>query len=456
MSDISSILVSFGAAVDEKTFNDSIAKLQRLLKNAATVMSSGNIKNKNNFLEMAIEDVTKLEKVSKQKLPQIKKIFDAAISAKEPMKEIDALIAKLHVLRKESMAVNAVAPTASKTSGGKSVPSGGVSSTPYVDAKAKLDELYAKDLERSKFLRQAYKSTLGKVEPENMAQLKVASAEFKKFFDAEYKFGRATGNQNWSDKTTFNKVFQGISDKTIRFDRDLGFFTTRIDDGAKSLGVTQDTIRKQQQLSVDGLNAIKKVLDMDTKTGTMKGKSAIDQLSLFYGKGAAGADVFGGQLLQNMKYMQSPAFSRSGLGGSAADLTNATLQGNISLTSKGYRIHNEEGLKALKITEDMAIKQGLLSKEFKGSGYDLQNLTKQYNRLTDEQKKAFSATGADMKNVESFKMGLKSVKDASKEALKDVTGNFDLSAAAVENFSKNTQKALTATQKSFQKLYTEG
>ena len=179
MSDISSILVSFGATVDEKTFNDSIAKLQRLLKNAATVMSSGNIKNKNNFLEMAIEDVTKLEKVSKQKLPQIKKIFDSAISAKEPMKEIDNLIAKLVVLRKESQALDAVQKTTSKAVGGKSVPAGQASSTPYVDAKAKLDELYEKDLARSKFLRQAYKSTGGKVEPENMAQLKVASAEFK-------------------------------------------------------------------------------------------------------------------------------------------------------------------------------------------------------------------------------------------------------------------------------------
>ena len=453
--DISSILVSFGAAVDDNSFRASLSKLKAFLNQAAKNLASGDVKGKNNFVDHFMSDLLKLDKVAKDKIPAIRKIVESVFTSKDPHKAIDELIAKIGVLQKETK--QAAALEGALVSGKKKTVVGGTSEgTPYVKAKEKLDILYQKDLERSKFLRQAYKHTVGKVEPENMAQLQVASKEFKKFFESEFRFGKITGNQNWSDKTTFNKVFEGISDKTIRFDRDLGFFTARIADGAKALGVTQETIRKTQQLAVDGLNAAKKVLDMDTKSGTTRGKSAIDQLSLFYGKGAAGADVYGGPLLQAMKLMQTPTFQKMGVGGSAADITNAALQGNISLTSRSFKVHNEEGLKALKITEDFAIKQGLLSNQFKGTGYDLQRLNAAYNKLSEDQKKAFAATGADMKNVASFKAGMEAVKKASADAVKSVQGNFNLASSAVAHFTDQASKKLTANQKLFQSLYSTG
>lgn len=464
-NDVSTILVSFGATVNEDSFKKSLSKLQAVLKMAAQEMSAGNKKKSDTYLSVALDDVAKLDKSLKSKIPQIKKEFLNLINTKDSEKNIEALIAKMHVLRAEAAAVAASveASTSKKSKIGKGVYTDAATETSaYVAYKDKLDNLYEKDLARSKFLRQAYKGTVGGVDknyPENLAQLKLAAKEFAKYADAEFKFSRSTGKEDWGNKAVYSRVFEGINEKVIRFDKDLGFFTTNMAQGAKALSVTQETLRKTQQKSIDGLAAIEKVLQMDKKSGSGKGLAAVNTLKSVYGKDAAGADVYGGTLLQTMKMMQKPSFGSLGVGGDAASIANAVVQGNITLTPRGLKelkVNNEEGLKALKITEELAIKNGLLSNQYKGVGYDLQKLTAQYNKLSAEQQQAFKATGADAKNVESFKAGMKAVRDASKEAVKDVSGNFDLSAKAVKNFSGIVEKSLSSTQKNFNKIYSEG
>lgn len=461
-NDVSTILVSFGATVNEDSFKKSLSKLQAVLKMAAQEMSAGNKKNSDTYLRVALEDIEKLDKSLKSKIPQIKKEFQNLINTKDSEKNIEALIAKMHVLRMEAAAVGAAveASTSKKSKTGKGVSTDAATETSaYVAYKNKLDELYEKDLARSKFLKQAYAGTVGKSDkahPENLAQLKLAAKEFAKYADAEFKFSRSTGKEDWGNKASYSRVFEGINEKVIRFDRDLGFFTTSMAEGSKALNVTQEVLRKSQQKSIDGLAAVEKVLQMDKKSGSGKGQYAINELKGVYGKDAAGADIYGGTLLQTMKMMQKPSFGSLGVGGDAASISNAAVQGNITLTTRGLKINNEEGLKALKITEELAIKNGLLSNQYQGVGYNLQKLNAQYNKLSAEQQQAFKATGADTKNVESFKAGMKAVRDASKEAVKDISGNFDLSAKAVKNFSGIAEKSLSSTQKTFNKIYSEG
>jgi len=459
MSNQSSVLISFGAAVDEESFKKVIANLKKNLAAAANALASGNSGKKDSIVARAMKDLEDLEKAAKKSIPDVAKLLSEVMSPKAMSKEgMTAVIAEMAVMRAGAAATAASVDkmNASIVKGkGKASLEGKEDLSPYMSMKKGLDDLYEKDMARSRFLRMAYKETIGKLDPsqENIAQLRLAAKEFEKYSKADYSFRKSTGKEDWDKNTSFNRVFGAINEKIVRFDKDLGFFTTNIADGAKALGVSQDVIRKTQLKNVEGLKAIEQVLQYDKKSGGTSGYQAKQMLHSIYGSGAKGADVFGPQLLQTTKFMNSSAYAKSGIGGDAASLTNAALQDNISLTTRSIKIHNEEGLKAAKITEEFAIKQGLLSNRFQGSGYDLQKLNQQYNRFTTEQKAAFSATGASQTDVESFKKGMAAVRAASKEAVSvGVAQDFDLATAAVTKFNGEVKKSQNETEKLATKL----
>ncbi len=501
---VSSIVVSFGAAVDDKTFKQSLTRLRNFMAEFATEMKKSRPKANtqvfDDFVAKADEALGKKGRLSKTIKEGLVDSFNALkgdkgvkVALDKQAKEIEAGNAAILAKEKEAnkkrederkraleaqkkntkdvqdeakkyveAAANAAAQSAEprKKKGAITSPTGSSGIDVLLEGGTlaadlsvfekrlkKVKDSFESEIENSPYLKKVYGATIGRAESTGqVSALMAAEQEYKKYAAAAFKFEKVGGgkfgfNANTAD---FDRIFQAISDKSIRFDKDIGFFSTNFQVAAKALGITVDGFLAIQNKMNQGVDILGKIKMFDAKYGTT-GIDSAKSLQKTY----TDANVYSPTLFKAMKAEQQPWFQKLGVMGDTTAVANAAIQGNIDLTNKSLKINNELGLKALKIDEDRAIKLGLLSKEYGGNAYQIQNLTKDINKLSPEYKKVFDILNTNMKDPASIKRSLDVVKWTAEEVarLRDAGKAVDMMTIALEKQQQKLDGKKTATGK---------
>ena len=517
---ISSIVVSFGAAVDDKTFKQSLTRLRNFMAEFAQEMKKkrptanttvfddfvkraddvlgkkgrlgklvkegmadallkvqSNVHFKKALAEQARIIETENDKILKAQKDANKKQKD---ELKKDIAEKEALLKKRQELAAQytnaAMAAAGAAGTIVQPKGASVSASLGASGVAVAseDAKSKLSELekrYNKFIDRfgdeitsNKFLGDLYKGTVGRalsfdkggsLVGGQYSSMIAAEKEFQKYATAAFQFEKVGGGRIGfkASEADYSRIFQAISDKTIRFDKDIGFFSTNFQAAAKALGITVDGFLQIQNKMNQGVDVLGKIKMMDAKYGTTGIDSAKSLQGIY-----KDPNVYAPSLYKTMQAEQKPWFQKLGVMGDTTAVANAAIQGNIDLTNKSLKVNNELGLKALKIDEARAIKLGILNKEYGGNAYQLQQQYKNLNKLSPEYKKIFDALNVNMKDPASIKRSLDVVKFTEKEVarLRDAGKAYDALNTALERQQSvlaGKQKEPKVSKSAFDRVY---
>ena len=264
---------------------------------------------------------------------------------------------------------------------------------------------------KSSLLQDAFRGIFGSDDKEAIAKyigttdrLMAAEKEYEKWMYAHDKMSRTFGS-SWEKNTSYSKLATGISTRTIAFDKDTGFSSNNYKGGSAALGLEEAKLES-----------------------IMKKREAI----------SASID-------KANKLAQSGYLGNIGATADRDLLAMADVLGLIDLTTKSLKINNEEGLRAVGISEQQAAKLGLLSNKYGGQAVELQKLEKAFQRLSTEEQFAFKAIDPDRTNIYAFKTALDSVRTAGMKAMKEgITDPLGLAMIAVDDFNKKLSPKETA------------
>ena len=242
-------------------------------------------------------------------------------------------------------------------------------------------------------------------------KLMAAEKEYEKWMYAHDKMSRIFGS-SWGDDRNFEYMQAAINSRKIAFDKDTGFTSNNYKYGSAVLGITEEeliSLNKNRERYSPAYDKIKK--------------------------------------LQENGY-----FSQIGSGASTSTLITAEMSGNITANSKALKINNEEGLRAVGISEQQAIRLGILSRSYGGNAIELQKLEAKFKELSVSEQNAFNALNIDKNNIYQFKAALDSIRDAGERAMKEgITDPLKIADMTLESFKKKTSPAELASR--FEKLY---
>ena len=239
----------------------------------------------------------------------------------------------------------------------------------------------------------------------------------------------ATKYKDWESKIDFDRISKAVNDGIIRYTKD-GFKATSVNipEALKVLNVqkgqSSDFLRysgiSDGKVASSAYKAAKANLDNEVKRFSsdlaVSFKKAFHTLSTTSGLGVSGFSSWYPQLNKAAAYMQKvPTTNLSAeaqqkiSGSSLTQFSKALTAGDLKIVSGELRILTENGLKAMKMTEEFAIKNGLLKKSFveqnlikniaESYGYSEASIKKALNSVKKEAETMSRDTGRSYKEI---------------------------------------------------------